>query len=104
MRDALARGTVDHVIMGAGIDLETRLAIVREVFEHSDHTTVHLKDRPAARPASCPSPKRYSGASAVKQPSRQHSLRARASGGFEVGEERPQKSVQNTLLSGAKGC
>ncbi|MDM7854550.1 hypothetical protein [Cellulomonas alba] len=36
---------VDHVIMGAGLDLQTRLEIVREVFERSDVTTVHLKDR-----------------------------------------------------------
>lgn len=30
---------------GAGIDLETRLEIVREIFLLSDATTVHLKDR-----------------------------------------------------------
>lgn len=36
---------IDHVIMGAGLDLQTRLEIVREVFERSDRTTVHLKDR-----------------------------------------------------------
>ena len=37
--------SIDHVIMGAGLDLQTRLDIVREVFELSDRTTVHLKDR-----------------------------------------------------------
>jgi len=42
---ALARTAVDHVIMGAGIDLETRLALIREIFQQSDHTTVHLKDK-----------------------------------------------------------
>jgi hypothetical protein len=30
--------------MGAGIDLETRLQIVREIFQLSETTTVHMKD------------------------------------------------------------
>jgi len=33
---------MDKVIVGAGIDLETRLQIVRHIFESSDSTTVHL--------------------------------------------------------------
>jgi len=45
VRRAFAGGNVDHVIMGAGIDLETRLQIVREVFMLSETTTVHMKDR-----------------------------------------------------------
>jgi hypothetical protein len=45
VRTAFAGANVDHVIMGAGIDLETRLQIVREIFQLSDKTTVHLKDR-----------------------------------------------------------
>jgi hypothetical protein len=40
---------VDHVVMGAGIDLDARLAIVREVFAHSTVTTVHLKDTASGR-------------------------------------------------------
>ncbi len=44
-RSAFAQASIDHVIMGAGIDLETRLEIVREVFRSSDRTTVHMKDR-----------------------------------------------------------
>lgn len=48
-RSALAGPSIDHVIMGAGIDLETRLAIVREVFAASDATTVHMKDRITAK-------------------------------------------------------
>jgi hypothetical protein len=44
VRATFAAGTVDVVIMGAGIDLETRLEIVREVFRTSDTTTVHMKD------------------------------------------------------------
>lgn len=44
VRSALAEGSVDHVIMGAGLDLETRLDIVREVFASSERTTVHMKD------------------------------------------------------------
>ena len=31
--------------MGAGLDLQTRLDMVREVFERSDWTSVHMKDR-----------------------------------------------------------
>ena len=38
VRSAFARTRVDHVIMGAGIDLETRLQIVRHVFRSSDST------------------------------------------------------------------
>ena len=40
--------------MGAGIDLETRLAIVREIFRSSDTTTVHMKDRASGREAFLP--------------------------------------------------
>ena len=36
---------IDMVIMGAGIELEKRLEIVRYVFTASDTTTVHMKDR-----------------------------------------------------------
>jgi len=35
---------IDHVFMGAGIELEKRLEIVREVFGRSGETCVHLKD------------------------------------------------------------
>ncbi|APA95895.1 hypothetical protein [Nocardia seriolae] len=41
---ALAETSIDHVIMGAALDLEDRLRIVRAAFELSDHTTVHMKD------------------------------------------------------------
>ena len=44
VRAALASADIDHVIMGAGIDLETRLQIVREIFQGSERTTVHMKD------------------------------------------------------------
>lgn len=44
-RSFSAEPRIDHVVMGAGLDLQTRLEIVREVFERSDVTTVHLKDR-----------------------------------------------------------
>ena len=37
-------GTINHVFMGAGIEIEKRLEIVREVFALSGETTVHLKD------------------------------------------------------------
>lgn len=45
VRAAFASGTVDHVVMGAGLDLAARLDIVNEVFALSDETTVHMKDR-----------------------------------------------------------
>jgi hypothetical protein len=44
VRQAFAQGDIDHVIMGGGLDLETRLEVVREVFRSSDRATVHLKD------------------------------------------------------------
>ncbi|WP_369241686.1 hypothetical protein AB5J56_43225 [Streptomyces sp. R21] len=44
LRSALAGSRVDHVIMGAGLDLDTRLEIIREIFQSSDTTTVHMKD------------------------------------------------------------
>lgn len=34
---------IDHVFIGAGIELEKRLEIVKEVFTQSRTTTVHLK-------------------------------------------------------------
>ena len=45
VRDAFAQADIDHVIMGAGIDLETRLEIVREVLLSSAKTTIHMKDQ-----------------------------------------------------------
>ena len=45
VRRAFAAAPIDTVIMGAGIDLDTRLQIVRTIFELSETTTVHLKDR-----------------------------------------------------------
>jgi len=44
VRSAFAHADLDHVIVGGEIDLETRLAVVREVFQSSDRATVHLKD------------------------------------------------------------
>jgi hypothetical protein len=41
---ALRRASFSHVFMGAGIDLDERLKIVRSVFDASDTTTLHLKD------------------------------------------------------------
>src|SRR5215217_1270250 len=45
LRSAFAGAEIDHVIIGAGIDLEARLELVAEVFRLSDTTTVHMKDR-----------------------------------------------------------
>jgi len=38
----LKRTPVDHTILGGGIELDTRLQIVRTVFESSTSTTVHM--------------------------------------------------------------
>ncbi len=43
VRSTLAQTTIDHVIMGGGIPLETRLQMVREIFQSSDTTSVHMK-------------------------------------------------------------
>lgn len=45
VREAMRSGSVDTVIVGAGIPLAERLAIVEHVYEVSDTTTVHMKDR-----------------------------------------------------------
>jgi len=44
VRKVLDEHPIDTVIMGAGVDLEMRLRIVRHVFEASNLTTVHMKD------------------------------------------------------------
>jgi hypothetical protein len=54
VRSHLAGETVDHVIMGAGLDLQARLDIVREVLESSETTTVHMKDRLSGKEAFLP--------------------------------------------------
>ena len=51
---AFAENQIDIVIMGAGIDLETRLRIVRHVFEKSENTSVHMKDRASGRDGMMP--------------------------------------------------
>jgi NAD(P)H-flavin reductase len=44
VRSTFTEAKIDHVFMGAGIELEKRLEIVREVFRLSDSATVHMKD------------------------------------------------------------
>src|SRR5258708_28910127 len=43
VRSTLARTNIDHVIRGGGIPLETRLEMVREIFQSSDTANVHMK-------------------------------------------------------------
>lgn len=45
VRVAFDEGPVDVVCVGAGLDLATRLDIVRHIFTFSESTTVHMKDR-----------------------------------------------------------
>lgn len=42
---AFRRADIDHVIVGGGLDLEARAAVVRAVFQASDRATVHMKDQ-----------------------------------------------------------
>jgi hypothetical protein len=54
VRAVFAQATIDHVIMGAGIDLEARLEIVREIFHPSETTAVHMKDVASGPPGLLP--------------------------------------------------
>jgi uncharacterized protein with ATP-grasp and redox domains len=45
VKAAFTANAIDVTVMGAGLELETRLAVVRHAFEVSDSTTVHLKDK-----------------------------------------------------------
>lgn len=38
----LAEASIAHVILGGGLDLDSRLQIVRTIFESSRSTTVHM--------------------------------------------------------------
>jgi hypothetical protein len=51
---AFKRGPVDVVIMGAGISLRDRLAIIQHVFESSEATTLHMKDRSSGQAGMMP--------------------------------------------------
>jgi hypothetical protein len=42
---AFRQADIDHVIIGGGLDIETRAAMAREVFQSSDRATVHMKDQ-----------------------------------------------------------
>ena len=44
VENALHVCSVSHVFIGAGIELEQRLAIVRTVLQISENTTIHIKD------------------------------------------------------------
>lgn len=45
VRTAFAEGDINHVLIGGGLELRTRLAVVEEVFQSSDRPTVHMKDQ-----------------------------------------------------------
>jgi hypothetical protein len=44
VRSAFQKAGIHHVIMGAGLDIDLRLEIVRTIFQNSESTTVHMKD------------------------------------------------------------
>ncbi|MDH3500003.1 MAG: hypothetical protein OEM97_07765 [Acidimicrobiia bacterium] len=54
VREIMRGCPIGTVIMGAGLDLADRLAIVQYVFESSDATTVHMKDRLSGREGMIP--------------------------------------------------
>ncbi len=54
VKAAFTRGPVDVVIMGAGLPLRDRLAIVECVFDSSDSTSVHMKDRASGKDGMMP--------------------------------------------------
>jgi len=45
VRPAFRQADIDHVIIGGGLDLDARAAMVREIFQSSDRATVHMKDQ-----------------------------------------------------------
>lgn len=44
IRETLDNHQIDIVIMGAGIDIDTRCDMIKVIFSMSDSTTVHMKD------------------------------------------------------------
>jgi hypothetical protein len=44
VKSVLAETHIDHVFMGAGIEIEKRLEIVKEIFSLSQATNIHLKN------------------------------------------------------------
>jgi len=44
VKKVFSREKIDIVIMGAGIDIENRLNIIKTIFNLSKSTTVHMKD------------------------------------------------------------
>lgn len=45
VREVMAREQIEVVIIGGGLPIEDRLAMVRHIYEVSGTTSVHLKDR-----------------------------------------------------------
>jgi hypothetical protein len=45
VKQVLVEHEVDHVFIGPGLDINTRLEVIRAVLTSSDYTTLHLKDR-----------------------------------------------------------
>jgi hypothetical protein len=45
VKSVMAETQINHVIIGGGIDLKTRLEIIQHIYHSSDRTTVHLKDQ-----------------------------------------------------------
>lgn len=44
VRSAFGQADIDYVFIGGGLDVGTRVAIVREVLQASDRATIHMKD------------------------------------------------------------
>jgi len=44
VKATFAQCKIDVVIMGAGLEINSRLEIIKYIFETSNYTTVHMKD------------------------------------------------------------
>lgn len=54
VRDIIDQEDIACVIMGAGVNLDVRINIIRYVMENSKGTTVHMKDRDSGPTAMLP--------------------------------------------------
>lgn len=44
VKDSFSQRNIDIVIMGAGLDVNVRLEIIKYIFDNTKATTVHMKD------------------------------------------------------------
>ena len=74
----LRQADIDHVIIGGGLDLGARAAMVRTVFQSSDRVTVHMKDQMSGPEGFLPFAKAVLGGLSSYEPSESPSAILRA--------------------------